>query len=88
MAELTNVRRYYLQKRRKARELVDTALEVVWHAKQEEESGTALGSTFPHRSALAALGYTTTEDLEGADEAELFIAGLTRHQAQDVIGAL
>lgn len=88
MAELTNVRRYYLQKRRKAREIEDWALETVWQAKQEAEPGTALGARFPHRAVLSTAGYTTTEDLDGADRAELVTAGLTTREAQDVIGAL
>ena len=87
MATLGSVRRYCLQKRRQARQQGDTALEVVWQAKQEAEPGTDLGANFPNLTALAALGYTTTEDLDGADVDELESAGLTRRQAEATIAA-
>lgn len=88
MAEFGSVRRYYLRKRLRAREVGDDALESTWQAKQEAEPGSSLASTFPHVEALEALGYTTTEDLDGADVDELACAGLKRRQAEDVIGAL
>ena len=81
-------RRYYLGKRTEARMMASPGMDTVWKAKQEAEPGTALASTFPHLSALSAVGYTTTEDLTGADEDELVYAGLTRSQARDVIAAL
>ena len=87
MATLNTPRRYYLQKRRKARALSD-ATEMVFQAKQDAEPGTPLAATFPHLTQLATAGYTTTEDLDGADEDELVTAGLTRREAQDVVAAL
>lgn len=81
-------RRYYLGKRIDAALVGDTALELAWAAKQEAQPGTALPTSFPYRTALAALGYTTTEDLTGADATELQFAGLTPSQADDVIAAL
>lgn len=88
MATLGSVRRYLLHKRRLAREAGDWALVNVWQAKQEAEPGSALGASVPHQTALEPLGYTTAEDLDGADVDELESAGLTRRQAEDVIGAL
>lgn len=80
-------RRYYLHKRLEARLLCDDN-EGVWKAKQEAEPGTPLASTFPSKAKLETLGYTTTEDLDGADEAELVRAGLTQAQAKTVIAAI
>lgn len=87
MAEFKRPRRYYLAKRRAARVLQQND-EQVWQAKQEAEQGTALAGTFPHRAILATLGYTTIEDIDGADADELRRAGLTARQAEDVLGAL
>ncbi|NBC17450.1 MAG: hypothetical protein GVY18_09085 [Bacteroidetes bacterium] len=88
MATTKTARRYYLHKRLEARSQLDTALEVVWQSKQEAEPGVALDATFPHRATLVALGYTTNEDLDGADADELRCAGLSSAQANDVIAAL
>jgi len=88
VADVKRPRRYYLHKRLEARLFEDSDLETSWQAKQEAEPGVALSVGFPNRSELAAIGYTTTEDLDGADEAELVRAGLTQRQAQDVIAAL
>ena len=88
MAELRNVRRYYLQRRRYWRVRDETSLAAVFQSKQEAEPGELLGLTFPHRSALSLLGYPTDADLDGADDDELVTAGLTRKQAREVIAAL
>lgn len=78
-------RRYYLAKRHAAAE-TDTGLDWVWRAKQEAEPGAPLPLTFPCASRLAAGGYTTTEDIRGADSAELQKrAGLTLREAQHVL---
>lgn len=87
MAEVRRPRRYYLHRRIQARQLCDNA-ELVWKAKQEAEAGTPLVDGFPLKTELAALGYTTTEDLDGADQAELERAGLTQQQAKTVIAAI
>jgi hypothetical protein len=84
MAEIRNVRRFYLHKRLTGEE----ETRPVWQAKQEAEPGTALAEDFPCRSELAALGYTTEEDLDGADQDELVRAGLKTNQAKKVIAAL
>ena len=88
MAETSSPRRYYLHKRIAARQGLTEDLETVWQAKQEAEAGTALAATFPHRAALVAVGYSTAEDLDGADVEELRRAGFTIRQAQEIIGAL
>jgi hypothetical protein len=88
VAEVTNLRRFYLHKRIEARVYDDTDLDTVWQSKQESISGTPLAESFPNRTALAAIGYTTVEDLDGADEEELVRAGLSQHQATEVIAAL
>lgn len=87
-AAVKRPRRYYLGKRQQANERGDISVADVWRAKQEAEPGTALAATFPHRSKLEPLGYTTTEDIDGANEEELMSAGLTRREAAAVLAAL
>lgn len=86
MAEIKTARRFYLHRRIEERQ--QDGDEQVWQAKQEAQPGTALATTFPFRAALSACGYTTVEDLDGADVNELVRAGLTRSQALDIIAAL
>lgn len=86
MGEVRLPRRYYLAQRLRAREAL--LEEGVWQAKQEAEPGTELAADFPSAAALEAAGYTTVEDLDGADVAELRRAGLTRRQAETVIAAV
>lgn len=88
MAEVKSLRRFYLHKRLEARIYQDSDLDTVWQAKQEAQPGSALAANFPHRSTLVSVGYTTSEDLKGADEEELIRASLTPRQAKDVIAAL
>lgn len=85
---LGSARRYYLSKRRAAREMGDLAFAGAWQAKQEAQPGTALAVDFPAKSALAAAGYTTTEDLTGASLAELLNAGLSLSDATAALAAL
>lgn len=60
----------------------------LWQTKQEAESGTQLPDDFPSRSALVAVGYTTKEDLDGADCAELAdYVRLSTTQAEKVLAA-
>ena len=88
MALLKRARRYYLAKRVAARRDDDEALELTWQAKQEAEPGTALAADYPARAALVAAGYTTTEDLDGADADELRAAGLSTRDAEAALAAL
>lgn len=81
-------RRYYLAKRQAARRDERKALELAWQAKQEAEPGVELAETYPAREALAAAGYTTTEDLDGADVDELRAAGLSTKDAEAALAAL
>lgn len=87
MAEIRRPRRYYLHKRLESRLYFCDDADTVWRAKQEAEPGTPLPGDFVHRSALEALGYTTSEDLDGADADELERAGLTQQQAKAVLAA-
>lgn len=88
-SEIKRPRRYYLLKRLEANLQQDWALGTAWQAKQEGEPGVALPSTFPCLAELTAYGYTTEEDLDGADSEELRdYAGLTSRQADAVLAAL
>jgi hypothetical protein len=81
-------RRYYLLKALVAAEQ-DDDLAFTWRAKQAALAGAALAADFPARATLVAAGYSTTEDLDGADADELTrYAGLTRSQADAAIAAL
>lgn len=84
MAEIRNVRRYYLHKRLTA----EGDLGSSWQAKQEAEPGTPLEDGFPFKADLASVGYTTEEDLDGADQAELERVGFKANQAKKIIAAL
>jgi len=85
MALYGSPRRWYLRKRQNARELCD-GFEGFWRSQQEAQPGTALPDNFPLLSVLTAGGYTTVEDLRGADADELvFTANMHRRDAQIVI---
>lgn len=85
MAEIRNVRRFYLHKRLQS---TDSDNAKVWQAKQEAEPGTPLDAGFPLRADLVTLGYSTEQDLDGADQAELERAGFKANQAKKIIAAL
>lgn len=85
---INTLRRFYLLKRRKARAYGDKGLEGVWRQKQEAQAGTSLDAAFPARAALVAAGYSTEEDLDGADIDELVEAGIPYHDASAAIAAL
>lgn len=88
MSEFKSVRRYYLRKRLAAA-LVGDDNAAVWQALQEAEAGVPLVTGFPSRTALVAAGYTTIEDVDGADAVELATyVGLSDHQAAAVLAAL
>ena len=88
MATFSTPRRFYLLKRLSAAALCDKAIAAVWRGKQEGEPGDELPSDFPARDELAAAGYTTGADLDGADADELIdYARLTNRQAAAVIAA-
>jgi len=87
MATLNNLRRFYLHKSLWALQTFDNTAGV-WRAKQEAVPGVALAATFPYLSKLAECGYTTEEDLDGADEAELFAVGFTTTEIEQILAAL
>jgi hypothetical protein len=80
-------RRYYLLKRQVADRRGEQALASTWRAKQEATPGTALAANYPARAALVAAGYSTVEDLAGADVAELRSAGLSTADAAAALAA-
>lgn len=81
-------RRYCLLKRLTWLELDDSAMAGVWRSKQEEQPGTALPSTFPYLYLLTPRGYTTREDLDGADVYELErTIPISRQDARVVLSA-
>lgn len=85
--EIKSVRRFYLLKRRRARELCEP-LEGAWQAKQEAEPGAALPATFPYLTELAEHGYTTVQDLDGANVTELGELGFSTLAAEAILAAL
>lgn len=87
MSTLGSPRRYYLAKRQGAAADEETALEAVWQGKQEAEPGTALATDFPYLTRLQAVGYSTEEDLSGADADELVDQGFTSREAAAIIAA-
>jgi hypothetical protein len=88
VATIKSRRRYCLLKRRYHLQSGDEALAAVWRAKQALVDATALPATFPALSKLTAAGYTTKEDLDGADDSELVEAGLNLSEARAAIAAL
>lgn len=80
-------RRYYLLKRRTSEQMAD-GLEGYWRHKQEAILGSPLPTTFPLKKRLSDVGYTTVEDLTGADENELRSRGLSASDARAVLTAL
>lgn len=87
MSTIGTPRRYYLAKRQAAAAGNAPDLEAVWRSKQEAEAGTALPATFSLLAELATYGYTTAEDLDGADECELTTVGLSPTEAAAVLQA-
>lgn len=87
MAEVRNLRRFYLLKRCAADERDEEDAGEIWRGKQEEQPATPLPADFYLLSALQARGYTAREDLDGADETELTNAGLSPRDAKAVLKA-
>lgn len=88
MSTLGSPRRYYLAKRHAAKAIGDKGLSLVWQQKQEAEPGTTLAASFPYASRLSAAGYTTKEDLEGADTRELYEQGFSTTEATYILAAV
>jgi hypothetical protein len=89
-AEFRRARRYYLRKRLYySRVEEDEGQASVWRSKQESEPGTALSSDFPYQEMLVNAGYSTLEDIDGADADELCeIAGFTASMAITILSAV
>lgn len=88
MREIHTPRRYALLKRLYWRRMCEPDLEGVWRSKQEALPGTSLPAGFPFAAPLADAGYTTTDDLNGADERELVESGFSPQEAQEILSAL
>lgn len=87
--QVFSYRRYCLLECHAARRRCDIAVANVFLGKQQAEPGTSLAADFPDKAALALGGYTTVEDLRGADLCELECeAHLSKKQAQAVLSAL
>ena len=87
-AQIRSARRYYLLKRLAARVSGDSALELTWQSKQEGEGGIGLPPDLPSYTTLVAAGYSTVQDLDGADTDELASIGIRNRQADRVFAAL
>lgn len=88
MADILRPRRYYLHQRIEAMLCGETALAGAWRWKQEQQPGTALLTDFPYRTRLAEVGYTTVQDIDGADECELGKLGFSSRQAAEILSAV
>jgi hypothetical protein len=87
VGSVNNLRRYYLLKRLFAR-MREEDSESIWQGKQESVAGTELPPDFPHRGQLVVAGYSTREDLDGADADELLEhADLSQREADAVLAA-
>ena len=90
MSTYPNMRRHYLAKAFAAGKVEEHGLRAAWLAKQAAVAGTALDSSVPYQSDLAALvpPFSTLEDLTGSSVDELVRVGLPRPKAQAVITAV
>lgn len=83
-----NHRRYCLLMWQAHADAGDRGLALAFLGKQRDIAGTDLPSDFPHRDALIAANYRATEDLDGADVAELVKrVPLLTTQAEAVLAA-
>lgn len=87
MADIVSARRRYLSRERESRWL-DDGDEKLWRGIRRALPGTPLPGDFPARTLLLAAGYEATEDIIGADSAELTDNGLSAAQANAVLAAL
>lgn len=86
---INTLRRFWLLSKIEASRRLEFAIAAVHLGKQQELPGTALPATFPYLSQLSAAGYTTKEDINGADQTELMEnVGLGPIQANAVLSAL
>jgi hypothetical protein len=91
IATINRPRRYYLLYRQFFSNILgDTTTAGAIRTKQEAQPGRALPSDFPFLAKISApsAGYTTIEDLDGANVRELRNIGLTQAQAIAVLTRL
>ena len=82
-------RRYYLLKSKSPEYDKYSVLPLVWRAKHGETAGTDLPVGFPGRDQLILAGYSTIEDVDGAEPAELMqYAGLSTSTAIAAVAAI
>jgi hypothetical protein len=89
MSSINNRRRYYLCKSRFFNLFPPEgdAMKAVYWTKQGDVAGTALPIGFPLKDRLATARYTTEEDLDGADTAELVQLGFTGAEVAEILAA-
>lgn len=81
-------RRYLLMKRAGHRALEpDGVLHLVFQSKQEDQLGEPLPAGFILTAQLAAAGYTTVDDIDGATVSELCGAGFSKSEAAAILSA-
>lgn len=79
-------RRYLLLKRATQKALGNSHMEGVWRAAQEAVlPATPLPTNFPYLSVISIAGYTTREDLNGADVHEVERVAKISHQDAVVV---
>lgn len=83
-----SMRRVYLASARHFAQSDQHATADVYRAKQQAIAGDPLPENFPHLARLAELGYSTFQDIDGANADELTAAGLPRHQANEALARL
>lgn len=89
MSDVLRPRRFYLMSRIEAARNGELALRDVWHSKQDTEPGQSLPDAFPAKAQLATAGYTTVEDIDGADAEELAdYVGVSQLQSEAIFAAL
>jgi hypothetical protein len=85
---IKTVRRYFLRKSQELDRRWLPSLAGAYRAKQDGVPGIPLPAEFPLAMQLAAVRYTTKEDLDGATLEELMtFVGLNRRDAQAVLDA-
>lgn len=88
-ATVTSPRRYFMLKARANDAIGQPIVAAVFRAKALEIVSIALPITYPMRTELIAAHYSTLDDLDGADVAELkAYVGLSTSQATAVIAAI
>ena len=88
MAEIKRPRRLYLRYRHLAALREEWDLAGFWRSKQEAQPGAALADDVPYLTRLQAAGYTTVEDLDGADSCELEAQGFSSRESSAILATI